>query len=304
MATTDLLQRTSGFVTDGGLETDLIHHHGVELPQFAAFPLLDDTEGRRLLRQYYDGYARVAAETGCGLVLEAPTWRANPDWGARLGYGADDLDRINTDAIGFLREIAETWRDDVAVIVLAGMVGPRGDGYLTSTIGPEAAEDYHLPQVRALARAGVDLVAAYTLSSVGEAVGIARAGRRAGVAVSIAFTVETDGRLADGTTLAAAIEAVDADCPPLHYGLNCAHPRHIAPGLATPGNWRERIRVLRVNASSLSHAELDESDHLHDGVPADLAVEVAQVRLLLPGVRVVGGCCGTDVRHVAAMWGV
>lgn len=299
-----LLGSGPGYVTDGGMETDLIFHHGVELPEFAAFPLLDDAAGRALLRDYYAGYARIAAEAGAGLLLESPTWRASPDWGARVGYDARGLARINAEAMAFLRSIAETWHDRVADVLVAGMVGPRGDGYRVWEATADEAAAYHLPQIRALARGGADLIAAYTLSGVGEAIGIALAADRVGVPCGLAFTVETDGRLPDGTTLAEAIAAVDAIRPPAHFGVNCAHPRHIAAGLTSGGSALGRIAVVRANASELSHAELDETEELDDGDPLLLADAMAALRGRLPGLAVVGGCCGTDARHVAAMWGV
>jgi len=302
MPKTQLLDSPAGYVTDGGLETDLIFNHGVDLPEFASFPLLDRPEGRILLRDYYEGYARIAASTGAGLLLESPTWRANTDWGARLGYNQSGLDRINTEAMQFLQAIADSWRDRVSEVRLAGVIGPRGDGYRASAAEPDEAAAYHLPQVRALAAAGAEFVTAYTITGVGEALGIALAARQVGVPATIAFTVETDGRLPDGTPLSEAIEAVDAACPPTYFGVNCAYPTHIAAGLGDDRTALQRVAFLRANASQLSHAELDEADELDDGDPAQLAVEVGGLRALLPGLRVIGGCCGTDARHVAAIW--
>ena len=304
MHQSQLLDHPAGYVTDGGLETDLIFNRGVELPEFAAFPLLDRPDGRALLRDYYEGYARIAATTGAGLLLESPTWRANADWGARLGYDQPALDRINAEAMRFLIGIAEAWRDRVAQVRLSGVIGPRGDGYLATVAEPQEAAFYHLPQVRALAGAGAELVTAYTMTGVGEALGVALAARQVGIPATIAFTVETDGRLPDGTTLAEAIEAVDAVCPPAHYGVNCAHPLHVAAGLGAGWPAAERIAFVRANASELSHAELDQADELDDGDPVRLAIDLQRVRDLLPGLRVIGGCCGTDARHVSAMWGV
>ena len=300
--TTTVLDHSTGYVTDGGLETDLIFHAGVDLPEFAAFPLLDQPSGRALLRGYYDGYARIAEAAGAALLLESPTWRASLDWGRLLGYDQPALDRVNVAAVRLLTEIADDWRGRVPQIRLAGVIGPRGDGYRTSTISPEAARAYHLPQARALAGAGADLLSAYTLTSVGEALGIAVAAREVGVPASLSFTVETDGRLPDGTTLADAVAAVDAECAPAYFGINCAHPRHIERGLSDGGAWRERIAVVRANASTLSHAELDEAEDLDDGDPLELADDLGRLRPLLPGLRVIGGCCGTDARHVSAMW--
>lgn len=293
-----------GFVTDGGLETDLVFHHGADLPEFAAFPLLDERFGRQLLTSYYDGFARVAEAAGAGLLLETPTWRANPDWSSRVGYDLDATRRVNADAVAMLRELADRYAEDVPIVFVSGLVGPREDGYVAPTDpDPKEARDYHATQIRALADAGADVVTALTLTTAAEAIGIVLAAREAGVPVAVSFTVETDGRLPDGTRLSDAVERVDAAAPPDYFLVNCAHPTHIMRGL-DGGPWSHRIRGSRVNASTLSHAELDAAEVLDDGDPARLATEQAQLSQRLPELRIVGGCCGTDVRHVAAMWGV
>jgi homocysteine S-methyltransferase len=293
-------------VTDGGLETDLIFHHDVELPDFAAFPLLDDPAGRGLLTDYYDGYAAIARAAGAGLVLESATWRASADWGARLGYSPADLTRANTAAIELLHQLSARYGRDIDDIVVCGAVGPHGDGYQPGTaIAPDDAARYHTPQVAAFAAAGVDIVSAYTLTDVGEAIGIVRAARDVGVPVAISFTVETDGRLPGGTPLAQAIRTVDDAAAPDYFLVNCAHPTHVAGGLvagAEDGQWRERVVGLRCNASVKSHAELDEADELDEGDPNELATAHQRLVPLLPRLTIVGGCCGTDARHVAALW--
>ena len=294
-----------GYVTDGGLETDLVFHHGVDLPEFSAFLLLADPKGRDLLTEYYDGYAAIAAAAGAGLLLETPTWRANHDWGARLGVGADGLAGANAAAVALVADLARQYADTVPEVVLAGMVGPRGDGYVPGeAMDPWQARDYHLPQARVFADEGADLLTALTLTTADEAIGVVLAGRESGLPVSVGFTVETDGRLPDGTTLRAAVEGVDDVSPPDWFVVNCAHPSHVAAALADAGPWVERIGGTRVNASARRHAELDAADELDEGDPVALARDQAGLAELLPALRVVGGCCGTDARHVAAMWGV
>lgn len=294
-------------VTDGGMETDLIFHHGVDLPHFAAFPLVETPQGRDQLTRYYDSYAAVAAAAGAGLLLEAPTWRASPDWGALLGYDAAGLARVNEAAVELLRGLRERYAGPLGgrAVLVAGMVGPRFDGYQPGeAMSADQAQEYHGPQIRAFAAAGADMVSALTLTGAGEAAGIVLAARDAGLPVAISFTVETDGTLADGSTLAGTIGAVDAAAAPDYFGINCSHPGHVAPALSTAdgGGWRERIAGVRYNASALSHAELDESDELDEGDPAALAAAHRKLVPLLPGLSVVGGCCGTDARHVAALW--
>jgi S-methylmethionine-dependent homocysteine/selenocysteine methylase len=292
-----------GYVSDGGLETDLIFSRGVDLPEFASFPLVEDDRGRGLLRDYYDGYAAVARRAGAGLTLESPTWRANPDWGARVGYDAGALDRVNRAAIGFLDQLRESYTDleDVRII---GTIGPRGDGYVAGEkADPDEAAAYHRGQVEAFADAGVDVVAAYTITGPEEGIGIARAARQAGVPVLVGFTVETDGRLPDGTALREAVALVEAEDAPDGFIVNCAHPTHIAPALED-GDWLGRIVQVNPNASTLSHAELDAAEELDAGDLGLLTASYDALRAQLPGLAVVGGCCGTDARHVAALWGV
>ena len=238
-------------VTDGGIETDLIFHHGIYLPHFAAFPLLESARVQALLADYYDGYAVIAGRAGAGLVLESPTWRANPDWGSRLGYSAADLARANTSAIALLVRLRERYEATVTDIVVSGMVGPQGDGYQPGQFpSADEAAAYHRPQIDAFAQAGADMVSAFTLTSTSEAIGIVRVARAAGLPVTISFTVETDGRLPGGLSLARAITEVDDAAGPDYFMVNCAHPTHIEPALAEPSPWRERLAGVRYNASA------------------------------------------------------
>ncbi len=293
------------FVTDGGIETDLIHHHGLELPHFAAFPLVESAEGQDVLERYYSDYASIARRAGAGLLLEAPTWRANPDWGRRLGYSAAGLDRANRAAVALMRRFREHHEASVSRVLVGGVVGPRESGW---SAGPQVDADeataYHRAQVRAFAEAGADVVSAHTLSEVGEAVGVVRNARDLGLPVAIAFTVEVDGLLANGATLAETVALVDTLAPPDYFLVNCAHPDHIEGAVSVPGPWRERVVGLLSNASTQSHEQLEEASELDEGDPQLLAAAHSRIERLLPGLSVVGGCCGTDSRHVAALWGV
>ena len=287
------------WVTDGGLETELLFKQGLELPEFAAFPLVEMPDGARVLAEYYRGYAAVAGAAGAGLVLETPTWRANADWGAKLGYDAAALDRVNRAAVDLVRQAGV---EGVPVRV-SGVVGPRGDGYVAAGHRAEEAAEYHRPQVASLAGAGVDVIHAMTLSEVAEAVGVIQAARDANVAVGVSFTVETDGRLPDGTPLGEAVAQVDALAPADWYGVNCAHPSHVLPAL-DGGAWQERLQCFRPNASTLTHAELDVMEELDEGDRGLLRSSTEQLLAQLPSVTTLGGCCGTDVTHVATLWGV
>ena len=295
--------RGDTFLTDGGLETTLVFQEGIDLPHFAAFPLVDSLEGRATLRRYYGRYLALAAEAGLGFVLDTPTWRANADWAPRLGYDLTGLRRVNLDSVAFLRELRAEWADRVDPMLIDGVIGPRGDGYREGTMDLQAAEDYHAFQVEVFAKAGADLVSAITMNTIGEAIGIARAAKAVDLPCVISFTVETDGRLVGGAKLSEAVERTEEATggSPLWYMVNCAHPTHFEGALARGEAWTARLGGLRANASTKSHAELDEATELDDGDPLDLGHRYAALRQSLPGLRVLGGCCGTDHRHVGAI---
>ena len=291
------------FITDGGIETTLIYHRGLELPAFAAFDLLKDDGGTEELRRYYVPYALLAREHGVGLVLESPTWRANPDWAAEIGYSRDELDALNRKAIALMEELRAEYAGR-APIVISGCVGPQSDGYSPETMLSAAeAEAYHSTQIGTFADTATDLVTAITMTYAAEAIGISRAATRAGLPAVISFTLETDGRLPNGQALGEAIEQVDREtgAAPAYYMINCAHPTHFEHVLETNAPWVSRVGGLRANASTKSHAELDEATELDEGNPADLGARHAALKARLPGVNVLGGCCGTDDRHVAAI---
>jgi S-methylmethionine-dependent homocysteine/selenocysteine methylase len=289
------------YLTDAGMETVLIFLLGQDLPSFATFPLLESESGREALRSYYEPFLELARTRGTGFILGAGTWRASADWGAELGYDADAMVAVNRRAMAFVEELRAGLPAAQPPVLLEAPIGPRGDAYApASLMTASEAQRYHSAQLQTLADTPVELLTALTLTYADEAIGMVRAARDAGLPIAISFTVETDGRLPSGQPLKAAIEQVDAetDGAPVHYMINCAHPSHFAGALAEDGHWRERLRGLRANASMRSHAELDDADELDEGDPADLAERHLALRELLPDVVVLGGCCGTDIRHV------
>lgn len=292
------------FVTDAGLETTLVYHEGLDLPAFAAFDLLKDDTGLTVLRSYFARYAEIAQSHGMGLVLEAPTWRANRDWGEKLGYDALALEDANRKAIGLMLEIRDAYETANTKIVISGNLGPRGDGYVPSArMSAREAEAYHAPQIRTFAQTDADMVAAFTMNYVEEAIGITAAAKAYAMPVAISFTLETDGRLPSGDTLEQAIAATDGQTGryPSYYMINCAHPTHFEDVLRAGGAWCNRIRGLRANASKRSHADLDQATDLDAGDPEELGGQYRALRPLLPRLTVVGGCCGTDHRHVMSI---
>ena len=299
----DINSPGSMVVTDAGLETWLVFDHGIDLRWFAAYPLAATEEGRALLAEYYGHYADIARSIGAAVLLDAPTWRANPDWAEALGHDQVVLSDLIRAAVGVVADVRRQWTGSQPFLI-GGAVGPRGDGYaIGSMMDADTAAGYHSFQITAMASAGVDVVDALTLGYVDEAVGIARAAEAAGLPVVISFTVETDGRLPSQMSLAEAIEQTDAATNGYvtHFMVNCAHPSHFDHVLDRSAPWAARIGGLRANASQLGHAELDEMVELDRGDPEDLAARYVELRASLPNLHVLGGCCGTDHRHVAAI---
>jgi S-methylmethionine-dependent homocysteine/selenocysteine methylase len=297
------------FLTDGGLETTLIFHQGIELPCFAAFDLLKNEAGKQMLKNYFEQYLQVARQyRAAGFILESPTWRANQAWGEKLGYTAAALDQVNRTAIEQLEGLREAWETEDFRVVISGNIGPRGDGYAPSHImNAQQAEAYHAPQIETFSRTSADLVSAFTLNYTAEAIGIVRAARSFKMPVVISFTVETDGNLPSGELLQAAITEVDrlTQGYAAYFMINCAHPSHFQQVLQAGTDWVKRIRGIRANASSCSHQELDEADHLDPGDKDVLAMGYRQLRSLLPNLNIIGGCCGTDHTHlekICARW--
>ena len=289
------------FLSDSGLETTLVFLEGIDLPFFAAFPLLETPEGQQALGRYVERHLAIAFRDGRGFILDTPTWRANTDWGAKMGYSPAELDRINRKAVASALAVRARAETAATPIVVNGVFGPRGDGYRPdSLMTAEEACAYHLPQMTSFADAGADMASAVTMTHVGEASGIAFAGQTAGLPVVVSFTVETDGRLPTGQTLAEAIIETDETTgdAPVYYMVNCAHPDHFRGGLDSGADWMRRVRGVRANASRQSHAELDVATELDAGDPVELSADYLRLLAQHPQINVLGGCCGTDHRHI------
>ncbi len=286
------------FLSYCGMETDLIFNRGVDLPGFASYPLLETEEGRETLRGYYAELIDMARQKGVGVFLESVTWVANRHRGATIGYSPETLKEVNIAAIDLIARVREEEGD--LPTLLSAQMGPRSDGYApTELMTADEAETYHAEQMETISRSEADLVSAFTLCYPEEAIGIIRAGERFDIPVAIAFTVETDGRLPTGMPLKEAIETVDdaTDGGAAYFLINCAHPDHFS-GVLADERWMKRLRGVVVNASRCSHAELDESEELDDGDPEELGELVGSLRKKFSHFTVVGGCCGTDMRHL------
>lgn len=289
------------FLTDSGMETSLIYHHGIDLPHFASFDLMKNAEGRAVVDAYYSKHAALAKHKGLGFVLETPTWRANKDWGAKLGYTTAQLAQVNRECIALMLDIRKRYETAASPMPISGNIGPRGDGYKFETkMTVREACAYHAQQVQTFADTEADFVSGFTMNYTEEAIGIILACELANIPAVISFTVETDGRMASGESMKEAVEKMDASTGSYasYYMINCAHPTHFESAIAAGEAWVQRIKGLRANSSKKSHAELDASTELDEGNPHELGAQYRALRKKMPGMTVLGGCCGTDFRHV------
>lgn len=293
------------YLTEGGQETELMYVHGHELPEFAMYPLLDDPRAVADLEDMYTRYLEVAARHGLVPLMGGLDYRASPDWASKLGISPERLAELQLRSIDFLRDVARPFGDRLPRILVAGMVGPRGDAYgRDHAITADEAEAYHATQLATLRRAEVDLVSAMTFNNVPEAVGVARAAAAAGLPLCVSFMVDPAGRLTTGPTLREAIEAVDAQAGgarPDFYGINCSHPAEFDPALVPGGPWLERVRSLRPNAVLADKQKLCAIGHLEAGDPEALGAHMGALAQRLPHVDVWGGCCGTWDAHLDAV---
>jgi homocysteine S-methyltransferase len=288
------------FLTDGGVETDLIFNHGIEIREFAAFTLLPIPQGRAALIRYFEGFLDLARERNTGFILDSTTWKAHRHWAKSLGADTGELRAANEESIRFIADLRARYSTNAKPIVLNAVIGPRGDAYRPEAkIETAAAEDYFSEQLGWLAATEADMVSALTFNQASEAAGLARAARAAGMPAVISFTVETNGALPTGQSLRDAIAEVDeaTDSFPAYYMVNCAHPDHFS-GVLQDDPWARRLRGVRANASRRSHAELDAAPALDSGNPQELASQYRQLAERLPWLNVFGGCCGSDLRHV------
>lgn len=291
------------FLTDAGLETDLIFNRGVPIREFAAHTLLETGAGRQALAVYFREFLSLARLHGVGFVLDAPTWKAHPHWANDLGVSPASLRDVNRAAVDFVADLREEFMHSRCPIVLNAVIGPRGDAYLPEeAISAAEAEAYHAQQLGWLARTDVQMVSALTFTNASEALGFVRAANRFDLPTVMSFTVETDGKLPSGESLAEAIQLVDqgSDGGPRYYMLNCAHPSHFRHVL-NDEDWTRRLGGIRCNASRCSHAELDNAEQLDRGDPQELASAYTELLSDMPWLSVFGGCCGSDIEHVTAI---
>lgn len=303
------------FVTYGGTETELVFDKGEELPDFCAWKIT--MEKPQVVRSIQEPFAGMVCNecAKCGkrddehnvtLIMEAATWRANPDYVDKFDqYELPDVVAASVNEQKKMLSSAATDDSKPFSGLLSAEIGPRGDGYDPSVKMTVAdAKAYHSVQIAELKKLGVDLASALTLNYADEAVGIALAAQEAGVPLIIGCTLEkADGKLPDGTDLRDFVQAVDSAAAeyPLCYLINCVHPTHCRFDEYTQEPWFRRVRGVRGNASTKSHAELDEMTVLDRGDVDEFSDSMLGLRKTYRDhFTLFGGCCGTDIQHVSA----
>jgi S-methylmethionine-dependent homocysteine/selenocysteine methylase len=288
------------YLSEGGTETEILYKYGFELPQFATFPLLDNPEAVSKMQGMYRNYLDVVAKHGMCALIGGLDYRASPDWAELLGYSPEALSEANHKSINFLREVADEYLSDIPEILIQGLIGPRGDAYERNrSITENEAEDYHSVQLTTLKEADVDLALAITFNNVPESIGVARAAKKIGVPLAISLTLDSTSKLNSGPSLAEAITQIDdeTDLAPEFYLINCSHPLEYEPAIES-GDWINRIRGVRPNASKLEKIALCKIGHLEDGDPIELGEQCGDLARRYPHMDIWGGCCGTWDTHL------
>lgn len=263
-------------------------------------------EGRAALEHIYHQYLRTGQRHDLPLLLSTPTWRAGLERIAAAGLAGRDL---NGDNARFMSGLRNSYGDYARKVVICGLMSCRGDAYKPAeAMTADAAHEFHTWQARALAAAGVDFLLAATLPALSEALGLAHAQAATGLPYLISFVARPEGTLLDGTPLHTAIAAIDDGVAPrpLAYLINCTHGSIFRSALLHEGNSsamaRSRVIGLLANTAALSPEELDESPELVAEEPDHFGRTIAALHTEL-GMKILGGCCGTDERHIELLAG-
>lgn len=284
-----------------GAVVERLRRGGVPLhPESLHAGLVLSQEGRRLLAPLYEGYLEAARAASLPIVLLTPTWRAAPD---RLAAAGLPFEAVQREAAAFLRNLPRP--GDRAFVV--GLMGSRRDAYRPEeALSSAEAERFHTHQAEALARSGVDGFQAATQCAYSEALGLARAMGRTGLPYLVSWIVRPSGCLLDGTPLGEAVCRLDEEAgpPPLLHMLNCVHWKNalsaVESSLGEHPTLPSRLSGLQANTSPLAPEELDGREVLEGESPEAFAAGLLVLRSRF-GFRLLGGCCGSDDRHIRAL---
>jgi homocysteine S-methyltransferase len=298
----DFIHRHPVILAEGAVIERLRRNPAVTLdPVLVNSAFIYEEAHRSAIEAIYREYLEIGRAHDLPLMMSTPTWRATAENITAAGYGGRD---VNADNVRFIQELRASAGPYAAKIVIGGLIGCRGDAYRPDeALTASAARDFHGWQAQRLAEAGADFLFAVTLPALSEAMGIAQAIAATGRPGIISFVVRPTGTLLDGTPLKDAIAAIDASVTPrpVAYLINCTHPDFARDALYHPLNSspqvRERIIGLLANTAALSPEALDGQEHVIGEEPARFAAALHELRLQT-GLKVLGGCCGTDDRHI------
>lgn len=269
-------------------------------PEIAHAALIYDDASRRRLAAVHADYLAIGRAYGLSMIAWADTWRASGRRIARSGFSGVD---VNRDNVEFLREVVAASGADAAV---GALVGPAGDAY-DPRVAPsfDGALAYHQAQIEALADAGVELMVGATLPALDETRAIARLLSGTAVPWMVSVVVRADGTMLDGTPLERMIDAIEAEAsrPPLGYSINCSHStaaRRAIAGLSAAA--AARVIAFQANTSARTPEELDGLDRIETEAPELFANALGDLTETT-SLRILGGCCGSDARHIEALAG-
>ncbi len=301
----ELIESRSFLLTEGAVNERLNRNPNIQLPEHVrSAGLLSDPVGREALEGLYREYLDIGKRFELPMAVLTPTWRAGPDQVRREGLSS--LDQVNQDSVAFLSGIRERYGAYAAHIFIGGLIGCRGDAYNpAASLTIEQAHKYHRPQADALVQAGVDFGIAETLPALAEAAGMALVFSDLNVPYILGFVLRPEGTLLDQTPLHTAINTIDhlADSPPCCYIANCIHPSVFASALAREEGHSvvlERVQGLQGNTSRLRPEELDGLPYLDMEDPDIFSAQMVRLNREF-GINILGGCCGTDSRHISAI---
>lgn len=301
----ELLKRSRCILGEGAIIERLRRSGDVELnPHIVNSAFIYDENRRKALAAICGQYLDIGFEHGLPLLLSTPTWRAGRERIASAGYEKFD---VNGDNFRFLDALRNRYGEYAQKVAICGLLSCRGNAYdPADALSPAEAQAFHAWQAARLAEAGVDFLLAATLPALSEATGIARALAATGKPYMISFVVRPEGALLDGTSLNEAIASIDAAASPspLAYMVNCTHASIFRSALLHEVNSspavRNRMVGLLANTAALSPEELDESAGLVEEEPEVFGRTVAGLHGEF-GMKILGGCCGTDDRHIRCL---
>jgi len=291
-----LLSDNSLILMEAAIVEPLRRSSDVDLhPLLVNAPLIYEEAGRQALAKLYQNYIDIALAAKTPFLMCTPTWRANKERVSETGINPT----VNIDAARFLQGIRESQKQGRENIKIGGLIGCKNDCYLPQeALSATQAEQFHTWQIEQLKQGGVDFLIAETLPNIDEAIGIAKALENSGLPYFMSFVISRDGRILDGTDLYAAIKMIDAntDRQPLGFMVNCAYPSFLKAETQPPELFKRLVGYL-ANASSRDHCDLDGSESLLMESVSDWGEMMLELNRVY-GIKVLGGCCGTNEQHL------